>query len=177
MTEPPEPPPTIATMRTIGFVWIAVGVLAILGGAIATVSAVAVFGVLAALLGAGLVGIQQVRARSAIRASRTLTNAPAPPADPPSANPGPPPGPPPVGGPHDDGPLEDGPVEEGPVEEGPVEDGPVEQQDDGQGDDGRDVEAPVGSPGGDEEELSISEEEDGTGSRTAEDEDPGGRRD
>ena len=106
MTEPPDPPPTIATMRTIGYVWIAVGVLAILGGAIATVFAVAVFGVLAALLGAGLVGIQQVRARSAIRASRTLTNAPAPPAAPPSANPGPPAGPPPVGGPHDDGPLE-----------------------------------------------------------------------
>ena len=57
-----------------------------------------------------------------------------------------------------------------------VEDGPVEQ-DDGQGDDDGGVEAPVGSPGGDEEELSISEEEDGTGSRTAEDEDPGGRRD
>jgi hypothetical protein len=170
MTEPPEPPPTIATMRTIGYVWIAVGVLAIVGGAIATVFAVAVFGVLAALLGAGLVGIQQVRARSAIRASRTLTNAPAPPAAPPSANPRPPVGPPPVGGPHDDG----------PVEGGRVENGRVEQQDDerdgGQDDDGG-VEAPVGSPGGDEEELSISEEEDGTGSRTVEDEDPGGRRD
>ncbi|MDD7921088.1 hypothetical protein [Actinomycetospora callitridis] len=160
MTEPPEPPPTIATMRTIGFVWIAVGVLAILGGAVATVFAVAVFGVLAALLGAGLVGIQQVRARSAIRASRTLTNAPVPPADPPSANPGRPPGPPPVGGPHDS----------------PYDEGPLEPEDDQQ-DDGRGVEAPVGSPGGDEEELSISEEEDGTGSRTAEDEDPGGRRD
>ncbi|GAA4765767.1 hypothetical protein [Actinomycetospora chibensis] len=156
MTEPPDPPPTIATMRTIGYVWIAVGVLAILGGAVATVFAVAVFGVLAALLGAGLVGIQHVRARSAIRASRTLTNAPAPPADPPSANPGPPAGPPPVGGPHDDGPA------------GQVDD---EQDDDGG------VEAPVGSPGGDEEELSISEEEDGTGSRTADDEDSGGRRD
>ena len=171
MTEPPEPPPTIATMRTIGYVWIAVGVLAILGGAIATVFAVAVFGVLAALLGAGLVGIQQVRARSAIRASRTLTNAPAPVADPPSANPGPPVGPPPVGGPHDDGPLDDGPLDDRPLEDGPVE------QDDGQGDDDGGVEAPVGSPGGHEEELSISEEEDGTGSRTAEDEDPGGRRD
>jgi hypothetical protein len=164
MTEPPEPPPTIATMRTIGYVWIAVGVLAILGGAVATVFAVAVFGVLAALLGAGLVGIQQVRARSAIRASRTLTNAPAPPADPPSANPGPPVGPPPVGGPHDS-PYDDGPLE-------PEDD----QQDDQQGADDA-VEATVGSPGGDEEELSISEEEDGTGSRTAEDEDPGGRRD
>ncbi len=165
MTEPPDPPPTIATMRTIGFVWIAVGVLAILGGAIATVFAVAVFGVLAALLGAGLVGIQQVRARSAIRASRTLTNAPAPPAGPPSANPGPPAGPPPVGGPHDDG---------------HVEDGRIGQDDDGQDADDQDgggVEAPVGSPGGDEDELSISEEEDGTGSRTADDEDSGGRRD
>ena len=163
MTEPPEPPPTIATMRTIGYVWIAVGVLAILGGAVATVLAVAVFGVLAALLGAGLVGIQQVRARSAIRASRTLTNAPAPPADPPSANPGPPVGPPPVGGPHDS----------------PYDDGPLEPEDDQQDDDqdDRGAEAPVGSPGGDEEELSISEEEDGTGSRTADDEDPGGRRD
>jgi hypothetical protein len=166
MTEPPEPPPTIATMRTIGYVWIAVGVLAILGGAVATVFAVAVFGVLAALLGAGLVGIQQVRARSAIRASRTLTNAPAPPAAPPSANPRPPVGPPPVGGPHDDGPLEDG----------PVENGRVEQQDGGQDDDDGGVEAPVGSHGGDEDELSISEEEDGTGSRTVEDEDPGGHR-
>jgi hypothetical protein len=161
MTEPPEPPPTIATMRTIGFVWIAVGVLAILGGAVATVFAVAVFGVLAALLGAGLVSIQQVRARSAIRASRTLTNAPAPPADPPSANPGPPVGPPPVGGPHDDGPLEQKDIEQ------------EDERDDGSGD----VEAPVGSPGGDADELSVSEEEDGTGSRTTEDEDPGGRRD
>ena len=161
MTEPPEPPPTIATMRTIGYVWIAVGVLAILGGAVATVFAVAVFGVLAALLGAGLVGIQQVRARSAIRASRTLTNAPAPPAAPPSASPGPPVGPPPVGGPHDDGPLER----------------QDDEQDDEQDDDDGGVEASVGSPGGDEEELSISEEEDGTGSRTVEDEDPGGRRD
>lgn len=167
MTEPPEPPPTIATMRTIGYVWIAVGVLAILGGAVATVFAVAVFGVLAALLGAGLVAIQQVRARSAIRASRTLTNAPVPPADPPSANPGPPTGPPPVGGPHDDGAVEDGRVEDG-----HVEDGHVEQEDDGGG-----VEAPVGSPGRDEEEFSVSEEEHGTGSRTAEDEDSGGRRD
>jgi hypothetical protein len=174
MTEPPEPPPTIATMRTIGFVWIAVGVLAILGGAVATVFAVAVFGVLAALLGAGLVGIQQVRARSAIRASRTLTNTPAPPADPPSANPGPPVGPPPVGGPHD------GPYDDGPYDDGPYDDGLVDQQDDQQDDQqGADdaVEAPVGSPGGDADELSVSEEEDGTGSRTAEDEDPGGRRD
>lgn len=153
MTEPPEPPPTIATMRTIGYVWIAVGVLAILGGAIATVFAVAIFGVLAALLGAGLVGIQQVRARSAIRASRTLTNAPVPPANPPSANlgtPGPPAGPAPVGGPHDDGPLEP-------------------EDDDGG------AEAPVGSPSGrsgddgGEDEPSISEMDE-------DDEDSDGRR-
>ena len=160
MTEPPEPPPTIATMRTIGYVWIAVGVLAILGGAVATVFAVAVFGVLAALLGAGLVGIQQVRARSAIRASRTLTNAPAPPAAPPSASPGPP---------------GRSSSRRRSARRRPARAG--DEQDDEQDDDDGGVEASVGSPGGDEEELSISEEEDGTGSRTVEDEDPGGRRD
>jgi len=148
MTEPPEPPPTIATMRTIGFVWVAVGVLAVLGGAIATVFAVVVFGILAVLLGSGLVGIQHVRARSAIRASRTLTNTPVPPADPPSANPGPsfpPPGP---------------------------ADGSASSRDGGD-DDGDDPEALVGSPS-EGREPSISEEEDGTGTRTDEDDD--GRR-
>ena len=150
MTEPPEPPPTIATMRTIGFVWVAVGVLAVLGGAIATVFAVVVFGILAVLLGSGLVGIQHVRARSAIRASRTLTNTPAPPADPPSANPGPsfpPPGP--AGG-------------------------SASSRDGGDGGDDDDPEALVGSPS-EGREPSISEEEDGTGTRTDEDDD--GRRD
>jgi hypothetical protein len=112
MTEPPEPKPTIATMRTIGFVWIGVGVAAVLGGAVATVFAVAVFGILAVLLGAGLVGIQHMRARSAIRASRTLTNSPVPPADPPSANPGPP-GPPP--GAYDPGPTTSDDESEAPV--------------------------------------------------------------
>jgi hypothetical protein len=112
MTEPPEPKPTIATMRTIGFVWIGVGVAAVLGGAVATVFAVAVFGILAVLLGAGLVGIQHMRARSAIRASRTLTNSPVPPADPPSANPGPP-GPPP--GAYDPGPTASDDESEAPV--------------------------------------------------------------
>ncbi|MDD7968624.1 DUF308 domain-containing protein [Actinomycetospora lemnae] len=119
MTEPPDPPPTVATMRTIGIVWAVAGGLAILVGAVATVFAIVIFGVLALVLGVALIGIQDVRARSAIRASRTLTNAPAPPADPPRAGrpprstPGPPrsatagptPGPPddPTGGPSDTG--------------------------------------------------------------------------
>ena len=90
MTEPPDPPPNIATMRTIGMVWVVVGVLAAIGGALATVVMVVIFGVLAVALGAAIVGLQNVRARSAIRASRTLTNAPVPPADPPSTTPGPP---------------------------------------------------------------------------------------
>ncbi|WP_433785400.1 hypothetical protein ACQPX6_03290 [Actinomycetospora sp. CA-101289] len=90
MTEPPDPPPTIATMRSIGLVWVVVGVLAIIGGIVATVAAVVIFGALAAVLGAAIVALQNLRAKSAVRSSRTLTNAPAPPGDPPTTTPGPP---------------------------------------------------------------------------------------
>jgi hypothetical protein len=89
----PDPPPTVSTMRMIGIVWMVVGGLAVVGGAIGTVFAVVLFGVLAVLLGAGLYALQQVRATSAVRAARTLSNSPPPPAAAPGSGPwsGPPP--------------------------------------------------------------------------------------
>lgn len=171
MTQPPDPPPTIATMRSIGLVWAVVGVLAIVGGIVATVAAVVIFGALAAVLGAGIIALQNLRAKSAIRASRTLTNAPAPPGDPPTTTPGPPRW---VSGGPTPGPPTDADPSEGSRTVG-----------------GGDAEADVGSPGEGtddqhggqdddgsvvvEDEPSISEENDGTGP-PADDETPGERR-
>jgi hypothetical protein len=78
----PDPPRAVSTMRMIGIVWMVVGGLAVVGGALGTVFAVVLFGVLAVLLGAGLYGLQQVRAHSAERATRTLSNSPPPPLPP-----------------------------------------------------------------------------------------------
>jgi len=156
VTEPPDPPPTIATMRSIGMVWVVVGVLAIIGGIVGTVAAVVIFGALAAVLGAAIVALQNLRAKSAIRSSRTLTNAPAPPGDPPMTTPGPPRW---VSGGPTPGPPSDSDPSEGSRTVG-----------------GGEPEAPVGSPGEGsdgsaqdddsvvvEDEPSISEEDDGTG--------------
>jgi hypothetical protein len=184
VTEPPDPPPTIATMRSIGMVWAVVGVLAIIGGIVGTVAAVVIFGVLATMLGAGIVALQNLRAKSAIRASRTLTNAPAPPGDPPTTTPGPPrwvsggptPGPPTgsdpsrgsrtVGG-------GDAEAEVGSPGESTDDQGDATQdatQDDSPDDSQDDDEAVVV-----EDEPSISEEDDGTGPVT-DDETRGDRR-
>lgn len=104
----PDPPQAVSTMRMIGIVWMVVGGLAVIGGALGTVFAVVLFGVLAVLLGAGLYGLQQVRAHSAQRAARTLSNNPLPP-------------PPPAYAPEDD----DDPAED----DGPTEnDGPTEPE-------------------------------------------------
>lgn len=171
MTEPPDPPPTIATMRTIGMVWAVVGGLAVVVGAIATVFAIVVFGILALLLGAGLVGIQHVRARSAIRASRTLTNAPVPPADPPSASPpGPPsgpPGPPPPRRTAADLSGRSRPDDEAEADVGsPGDGGSGDGSGDGAGEDSVVIEGELEDH---PRERSISDEEDGTGSRNDED--------
>jgi hypothetical protein len=97
----PDPPRTVSTMRMIGIVWMVVGGLAVIGGALGTVFAVVLFGVLAILLGAGLYALQQVRAHSAERSARTLSNIPPPPAAAPASGPlGEPP--PPVYAPEDD---------------------------------------------------------------------------
>jgi hypothetical protein len=176
VTAPPDPPPTIATMRTIGQVWVAVGVLAVLGGAFGTVFAIVIFGVLAIALGVAIVGLQNLRAKSAIRASRTLTNAPAPPADPPPTTPGPPRG---VAG----GPTPGAPTGSDPDEGSRTVDG------------GEAPEADVGSPAGsgdgsgdgsggaegdgqavESEPTSVSEEDDGTGPMADDDQRPGERR-
>lgn len=194
MTEPPDPPPTIATMRTIGMVWAVVGVLGILVGIVATVAAIVIFGVLALALGVGLVGIQHVRARSAIRASRTLTNTPPPPAAPPSAGPpeppGPPTGPPPTvgdvargsrGGTRADGEPEAavGPPDGGSTDTDGNTDGSADGTADRDGDEAVVVEAePEDAERAAERQRSsrsISDEEDGTGSRTDEEDPP--RRD
>lgn len=76
MSNVPDPPPTVNTMRTIGIVWAVVGALAIVGGAVATVFAVVLFGILAVIIGVGLYAVQQVRANSAERSARTLSNSP-----------------------------------------------------------------------------------------------------
>ena len=174
MTEPPDPPPSIATMRSIGMVWVVVGVLAIIGGIVGTVAAVVIFGALAAVLGAGIVALQNLRAKSAVRASRTLTNAPAPPGDPPTTVPGPPrwvsggptPGPPSASDPSEGSRTVGGGDAEADVGS------PGESTDDQSGDqqDGQDDDSVVV-----EEEPSISEEDDGTGPVT-DDETPGERR-
>lgn len=117
----PDPPPTVNTMRTIGIVWMAVGGLAVVGGAVLTVFAVILFGLLAILLGAALYGVQQLRANSAERSARTLSNSPPPPASSPgagSARPAPEPDPEPEPGPA----AEDDEAEV--VEEPPAEDPP-----------------------------------------------------
>ena len=98
----PDPPRAVSTMRMIGIVWMVVGGLAVVGGALGTVFAVVLFGVLAVLLGAGLYGLQQVRAHSAERAARTLSNSPPLPFPGPLDEP-----PPPAPAPEDD----DGPAE------------------------------------------------------------------
>ena len=175
MTEPPDPPPTIATMRSIGMVWAVVGVLAIVGGIVATVAAVVIFGALAAVLGAGIVALQNLRAKSAIRASRTLTNAPAPPGDPPMTTPGPPrwvsggptPGPPTDADPSEGSRTVGGGDAEADVgSPGEGTDDQHDGQDGGQDDDGSIVV---------EDEPSISEEDDGT-DPPADDGTPGERR-
>lgn len=143
-------------MRSIGMVWAVVGVLAIVGGVVATVAAVVIFGALATVLGVAIVALQNLRAKSAVRASRTLTNAPAPPGDPPMTTPGPPRW---VSGGPTPGPPSDSDPSEGSRTVG-----------------GGDAEADVGSPGEGsddsaeqddsvvvEDEPSISEEDDGTG--------------
>lgn len=88
MSNVPDPPPTVNTMRTIGIVWAVVGALAIVGGAVATVFAVVLFGILAVIIGVGLYAVQQVRANSAERSARTLSNSPPPPVSSPGAGPG-----------------------------------------------------------------------------------------
>lgn len=189
MTEPPDPPPTIATMRTIGMVWAVVGALAIVVGAIATVFAIVVFGFLALALGGVLVGVQSMRARSAIRASRTLTNAPAPPAAPPSASPpgppsdrsnGPPDGRPdgPPNGPSNGRPRAADLRSRGP--EGPVGSPEVHADGDTADDESTVIDAePVEDAGSAADRhrssRSISDEDDGTGSTSDEDDPP--RRD
>jgi hypothetical protein len=160
-------------MRSIGMVWAVVGVLAIVGGIVATVAAVVIFGVLATMLGIGIVALQNLRAKSAIRASRTLTNAPAPPGDPPTTTPGPPRW----------------------VSGGPTP-GPPTDADPSSGsrtvDDGDGAEADVGSPGESTDDQhdgqdegsvvvedgpsSTSEEDDGTGPVTDDDQTPGRQR-
>ncbi|CAA9278566.1 MAG: hypothetical protein AVDCRST_MAG54-3416 [uncultured Actinomycetospora sp.] len=163
-------------MRSIGMVWVVVGVLAIIGGIVGTVAAVVIFGALAAVLGAGIVALQNLRAKSAVRASRTLTNAPAPPGDPPTTVPGPPrwvsggptPGPPTGSDPSEGSRTVgggDAEAEVGSPGESTDDQGGQDSQDDGQDDDAVVV----------EDEPSNSEEDDGTGPHADDDRSSGER--
>jgi len=130
-----------------------------------------IFGALAAVLGGAIVALQNLRAKSAIRSSRTLTNAPAPPGDPPMTTPGPPRW------------VSNGPTPGPPTGSDPSEGSRTVG--------GGDAEAEVGSPGegsDDQDDVqdddsvvvedgpsSTSEEDDGTGPLTDDDQSSGER--
>jgi hypothetical protein len=87
-----DPPPSNSPLRLIGTVWAVIGVLAILIGLVATVTAIAVFGGLALLAGLIMYGLQVARDESAVRTARRLGGGPVSPASAPHPVPVGPPG-------------------------------------------------------------------------------------